>query len=306
MQSARPAVGLLYNSVTADVIAHAGDLVEYVAVMPGRLWYDFGPQAHSRADGRRFHRAFDVIDDFRRCAEDRLVAGHGLGLSLPSAMPLDEALLDAVAAMSRALGFRWFSEHLSVFITPKGSLPDAQAGLGLPVTYDEETFAIVAGKLARLRAALDCPVLMENGSFFTPIPDMDMSEPEFMNRLYREGHCETLLDLHNLYVTWRNGGDSLDDYLAAIDPDAVTEIHLGGGDEFQGFYLDSHSGLTPPEVWRHAFAHASRFRRLRAITFEFQESYYDRLGPAALAGELARMHELAAACAHAREPAHAG
>jgi hypothetical protein len=60
--------------------------------------------------------------------------------------------------------------------------------------------------------------------------------------------------------------------------------------------MDSHSGATPPEVWRYAFDYAPRFRRLRAITFEFQETYYERLGPEPLVAELTRMHELAACC----------
>jgi uncharacterized protein (UPF0276 family) len=114
------------------------------------------------------------------------------------------------------------------------------------------------------------------------------------------------LDLHNLYVGSRNDGTPPDAYLAALDPDAVEEIHLAGGDDFAGFYMDSHSGLTPTEVWRYAFDHVPRFRRLRAITFEFQETYYERLGPDALVAELTRMHELAACCNVASEAAHAG
>jgi hypothetical protein len=139
-------------------------------------------------------------------------------------------------------------------------------------------------------------LLLENGAFFTPVPDSDMTEPEFLNRLYREVGCGTLLDLHNLYVNMRNDGPSPDDYIAALDADAVGEIHLGGGDEFAGFYMDSHASLTPAEVWRVAFDHAPRFRNLRAITFEFQETYYDSIGAEALVEELVRMHELAATC----------
>ena len=33
-----------------------------------------------------------------------------------------------------------------------------------------------------------------------------LTEPEFLNRLYAELGCSTLLDLHNLYASWRNGG----------------------------------------------------------------------------------------------------
>jgi uncharacterized protein (UPF0276 family) len=297
----RPAVGLLYNPATPDLIARAPALVEYLAVMPDRLWFDFGP----RAGGARFHRTLGAVRAVRDHARGRLLSGHGIGLSLPSAIPLDEAFVAAVAGMSHGLGgFSWYSEHLSVFIAPKGSVPNAQAGLGLPLAYDDESFAIVGGKLRRLHEALGCPLLLENGAFFTPVPDSDMTEPEFLNRLHAEEGCGTVLDLHNLYVTWRNGGVSPDDYLAELDPNAVWEIHLGGGDEFAGFYMDSHSSLTPPEVWRVAFDHVARFRNLRAVTYEFQETYYQRIGAEALVDELGRMHDLAATCA--REPAHAG
>src|SRR5262249_35393144 len=160
----------------------------------------------------------------------------------------------------------------------------AQAGLGLPVVYDEETYGIVTRKLGRLREVLGCPLLLENGSFFTPVPDMEMTEPEFFNRLHAEGHCGALLDMHNLYVGWRNGGPEPARSLEQLDPEAVVEIHLGGGDDFAGFYMDSHSGLTPPEVWSYTMEFAPRFRRLRAITFEFQETYYERIGWEALVG----------------------
>lgn len=303
MSHTKPAVGLLYNPATPDLVAHAHGLVEYIAVMPDRLWFDFG----SQNEGRRFHRTLGAINEVRRVAKGRLMAGHGIGMSLPSAIPLDETFVQAVADMSIDLGgFLWYSEHLSLFLTPKGSVPNAQAGLGLPVVYDEETFEIVTSKLQRVRRALHCPLLLENGSFFTPVPDMDMSEPEFLNRLHRGGHSDTLLDLHNLYVCWRNGGPSPSEYIAALDPDAVVEIHLGGGDEFAGFYMDSHSGLTPAEVWCVAFECIPTFRNLRAITFEFQETYYNRIGVKALVKELERMHELASTCCPAGEAVYAG
>ncbi len=299
----RPAVGLLYNPASPDLIRYAPRLVEYIAVMPDRLWFDFG--THAR--GRRFHRTLGAMREVRRHAEGRILAAHGLGLSLPSAMPLDMAFVDAVARMSADLGgFRWFSEHLNLFLTPKGSVPNAQAGLGLPVVYDEEAFVLISGKLQQLHRALGCRLLLENGSFFTPVPDMDMSEPAFLNRLHAEGHCGTLLDLHNLYVNERNGGIRMDAYLDELDPDAVEEIHLAGGDDFAGFYMDSHSGLTPEEVWRVAFEYVPRFPRLRAITFEFQETYFERIGLKALAAELERMHELAACCMPERELVHVG
>lgn len=289
----RPRVGVLFNPTTPALLDHAPDLVEHLAVMPDRLWYDFGTEA---GEGR-FAPIAGALAEVRRYAEGRSLAGHGLGLSLPSAMPLDHAMLAAIDGIGAALGgFDWYSEHLNVFITPKGGVPNAQAGLGLPVIYDEETFALLAAKLDRVAAVLGCRVLMENGSFFTPVPDLDMSEPAFLNRLYREARCGTLLDLHNLLVNMRNDGAAIDDYLAALDPDAVEEVHLAGGDDGEGFYMDSHSTFTPEIVWEAAERYLPRCRNLRAITFEYQESYFDDLGLAGLAAELERMHDLAERC----------
>ncbi len=293
MVDTRPLVGLLYNPASPELIARAPDLVEYLAVMPDRLWYDFGPGAPAG----RFHRALGAMQQIRELAPNRTIAGHGIGMSLPSAMPLDEDLLAAVARMSRDLGpFEWFSEHLSVFIAPHGTVPNAQAGLGMPIAYDEESYRIVSTKLGRLREVLDCPLALETGAFFTPMPDCDLSEPQFLNRLHDEGYCETLLDLHNIYVSWRNGGPLPDDYLAELDPDAVIEIHLAGGDEFAGFYMDSHCDVTPPDVWDLAYSVVPGYGNLRAVTFEFQETYADQIGMSVLEEELRGMHALTRAC----------
>jgi uncharacterized protein (UPF0276 family) len=300
----RPTVGLLYNETTPELLAHAPALVEHLAAMPDRMWFDFGRQA----PGRRFHRSHAVIGELARHARGRTLAGHGLGLSLPSAMPLDEPMVAAVCDVARDVGgFAWYSEHLNLFVTPKGGVPNSQAGLGLPVVYDDEAYALIAAKLRRLQDALGCRLLLENGSFFTPVPDMDMDEPEFLNRLYREGLCGTLLDLHNLYVNARNDGADPVSYIDKLDLDAVEEVHLAGGDDEGGFYMDSHSTLTPQVVWDLAYRFLPRCRNLRAITFEYQESYFDDLGLRGLAAELERMHLLAQACeTEPAEAAHAG
>ena len=81
-----------------------------------------------------------------------------------------------------------------------------------------------------------------NGAVFTPVPNTEYSEPEFLNRLHSELGCGTLLDLHNLYVGQLNGVLSPIEYLDQLNPDCVYEIHVAVGDEMAGFYTDSHSG----------------------------------------------------------------
>jgi uncharacterized protein len=290
---ARPRVSLLYNPTTPELLAYAGSLVEHLSVMPDRLWFDHGIEQRQA----RFRLIGPALDELQQVAAGRPLSGHGLGLSLPSAMPLDEAMVQAVDDVAGLLGgFGWHSEHLNLFLTPQGGVPNAQAGLGLPVVYDDEAFEIIATKLQRLKTVMGCPQLLENGSFFTPVPDQPMSEPRFLGRLYREGHAGMLLDLHNLVVNARNGGIDPVDYLADVDLEAVVEAHIAGGDELNGFYMDSHATTTPEEVWALAHEWLPRCPRLRAITFEYQESYFEDIGLQRLGRELERMHVLAEAC----------
>ena len=291
-ENSRPLVGLLYNPTVPAVIDEVGGLVEYLAVVPERLWFDVG----RGASGGRFRPIEGAMDEIRRCAEGRTVSGHGVGLSLPTETSLDMELLNEITQLSSDLGFAWYSEHLTMFMTPHADAQSVQAGLALPIVYDQETFEILRSKIHQVQAALNCPFILENGSVFTSIPEMEMTEPEFLNRLYRETGCGILLDLHNLYVTARHGNIDPEEYLAAIDPEAVVEIHMAGGDELMGFYTDSHSRLASEPLWSWAYECAPRFTRLRAITFEYHESYFKVLEVGGIAEQLERMHELAEHC----------
>jgi uncharacterized protein len=295
MTPTRPMVGLLYNPAIPIVLDAIGPRVDFVEVIPDRLWYDFGTGARER-----FSHASAAIDELKRYAADRRVIGHGIGLSLPSAMPLDEALLDEVVDSHRDLSYQWYSEHLSMFLVPNRSVPNAQAGLGLPVVLDEEMLALVGGKVKQLGDAVGTRILLENPTVFSAIPEPEMTEPEFFNRLHAETGCGMLLDLHNLYANTINLGVSADEYLSALDPEIVVEIHLAGGDVLKGFHTDSHSRPTPDSVWTWAHEWAPRFPNLAAITFEYHESYHKRLGLEGVARELDLMHELASKVARAR------
>lgn len=291
----KPLVGLLYNPAIPIVLEAIGSRVDHIEVVPDRLWYDNGV-----GSPERFSLATEAIEELRRHAECHAVIGHGIGLSLPSAMPLDEELLAQVAATHEQFGFLWYSEHLSMFMVPDRSVPNAQAGLGLPVMMGEETLEIMEGKLRRMKEVLDTELLIENPTIFTEIPEQEFSEPEFLSHLHRRSGCGVLLDLHNLYANTVNLELSAHAYLAALAPETVIELHLAGGDRLQGFYTDSHSRLTPPEVWEWAYEWAPHFTNLRAITFEYHESYHQRLGIEGITAELDRMHALADAVAATR------
>lgn len=289
---ARPQIGFLWNPAGPEVLDRLGHLVDFIEVVPDRLWYDFGP-----GETPRFFHASEAIATLRAVARDRPLRGHGIGLSLPSAMPMDELVLDEVAGAHAALGFQAYSEHLSLFLVPGMSVPNAQAGLGLPVVHDAQTLEIVANKVSVLQKRLGVPIAMENATIFTAMPEPALSEPGFLNRLHEACGASTLLDLHNLHANCINLGWNAEDWLAELDPAIVTEIHIAGGDWLHGHYTDSHSNRSPPAVRALLERWAPRFPCLEAITFEYHESYHRRIGIDGLAEEFHWMHEVAEGCA---------
>lgn len=285
-----PTSGLLMNPTTPEILREAGDLVEHLAVIPERLVYDFGPCSPT---GQRFHHPRGWLEDVQQMVQGRPLTAHSFGLSLPSVRPLDGAMVSEMAWISEQLGgFDWFSEHLNVTIPSWQTDPHSNTSIALPVSYDQEVYGLLSQKLRLLRSRLNCRLLIENPATMIPLPEMEMSEPAFLNRLHRDGLAGTLLDLHNLLVSARNGGIDMGRYLEALDPAAVEEIHLAGGDEWDGFYTDSHSQLTPEELWDVAADFVPRCTNLRAITLEYNESYFEDFGIDGVVAELERMRRL--------------
>jgi uncharacterized protein (UPF0276 family) len=283
----RPLIGLLYSSAAPVVIDAAGALVESLDVIPERLYYDLGPQHPAR-----FHRVDGALAELRRHAAGRHTSGHGIGLSLPSDMPLDEELLDVVDDLAMTIGFAWYSEHLSSFATMRGAVPNAQAGLGLPVPYDDDVLTMLAAKVERVQDRLGMRLLLENPAVFTPVPGCDYREPEFLNKLARRTGCGVLLDLHNLYANERNNHADCDDYLDLLDLGNVVEVHVAGGTELFGVYTDSHAALTPPRVWELAHDYLPAMPALQSVIVEFHESSVEHIGVPSIVEELERMHEI--------------
>ncbi len=296
----RPSVGLLFNPTTPEVMEDVADLVEHLSVNPGQMFNDLGQESPC---GRRFAFPASLLETVAALREGRRLNGHSFSLSLPSASPLDDELVDAIAHVGDRLGgFAWLGEHLNVLIPPRGPEVHSEGGMALPVSYDAETLAWLSHKLQRLQQRTGLRLLLENPALLTPLVEMEMDEPTFLNSLHRHGHCGVLLDLHNLLVSERNGGLPMEQYLARLNPEAVEEVHLAGGEEIFGTYTDSHSQLTPEAVWSLARAFLPCCPNLRAITFEYNETYFDVIGRRGVQAELERMHRLAETCALAPTP----
>lgn len=180
------------------------------------------------------------------------VSLHGVGLSLGSADPLDEAHLEALARLARRVEPLFVSEHL------------CWSGLGgrhvndlLPLPFTQEAVAHVAARIQRVQERLGRRLLVENVSAYYAFPDATLGEAQFVAEVARRAGCGLLVDVNNVHVNAANHGLDARAWLEAMPREAVAQYHLAGHEAAGSLLIDTHAAPVSPEVWS-LFAHAVR------------------------------------------------
>jgi uncharacterized protein (UPF0276 family) len=278
-------VGLAFQTALRPFIEREIDRFDFLEVVPDILWTDLGPDAPER-----------YVDDpagvgFLGAVRERMpVIPHGIGMSIGSAHRFDLAHLEHIARWHDWLRFPWHSDHLA-FNFAEHADGEMNVGVTLPLPYDQATIDMLAPRIARVRERVPVPFLLENNVYFVTFPGEDYDEATFLNRLCESTGCGLLLDLHNVYCNCRNNGGDPRAFLDRLDLDNVVEIHIAGGLEHDGFYLDGHCGPTPPEVWDLVERVLPGCRNLGGIVFEILGSWVGEMGSERLIAELGMMRE---------------
>jgi uncharacterized protein (UPF0276 family) len=174
---------------------------------------------------------------------------HGVGLSLGSAEGLDAAHLDRIADLARRIEPALISEHLSWSIAGGLYLGDL-----LPLPMTEEALDIVSANILRTQDRLGRAILVENPSSYMLYRHSTIPESEFLAALAKRTGCLILCDVNNIYVSAANHGWSAEDYLTALPPDSIGEIHLAGHSvrtlaNGRDIRIDDHGSAIDPAVW---------------------------------------------------------
>jgi uncharacterized protein (UPF0276 family) len=277
-------VGIMYGGALTDFIARNADLIDVVSLTPEILW-------HEAVSGSRFRWIRRAVEAFEGCFASKGIVLHGIGLSIVGEVQLDLEHLDQVCSVAEKYGAQWYSEHLSAFrgIDQVGR---SHAGVGLPVPFDEATFEQVASHVTTVVERVGLPVLLENSAIYVEVPEADMTEAGFLNRLSDRTGSGVLLDLHNLFVNEVNLGWEAEAYLDELDLGNVVEMHVAGGEMLGEWYTDAHSGACPERVWELLGLAAPRAPALRLVTFELHDSRVPVLGEAGIAEQLSRVRAI--------------
>ena len=181
------------------------------------------------------------------------VSVHGVGMSIGSPHPLDEAHLSRFAEVVRRYDPGIVSEHLAWSTHDEGANRTFLNDL-LPVPYTRATLDRVASHVDRMQEALGRQMLLENPSTYVAFERSEMSETDFIAEVARRTGCGLLLDINNVFVTSTNQRTSPWAYLDAFPLHAVGEIHLAGhaedeDDEGEVLLIDAHDRPVADPVW---------------------------------------------------------
>ncbi|HWG90599.1 MAG TPA: DUF692 family protein, partial [Candidatus Thermoplasmatota archaeon] len=98
-------------------------------------------------------------------------------------------------------------------------------------------------------AALPCPLLLENVPHLVPLPG-DLDPPAFLARVAERSGCRLLLDLADIYVDARNGGEDPRAYLERFPLHRVAALRVAGVHEEGGIAVPRALSAVPEGVWR--------------------------------------------------------
>ncbi len=186
------------------------------------------------------------------------VSLHGVGLSIGSTDPLDQAHLRKLSRLIRDCEPMLVSEHLSWSSAGGRFLNDL-----LPLPYTEEALRHMASRVGEVQASLGRQILIENVSSYLRFCSSTLTEWDFLTALAGECGCGILLDVNNIYVNAMNHGFDAYRYLNAIPREAVQEIHLAGHSlnvvGSREIRIDTHGSQVCEPVWALYRAALSRF-----------------------------------------------
>ncbi|THJ24896.1 MAG: DUF692 domain-containing protein [Nitrospira sp. CG24E] len=169
---------------------------------------------------------------------------HGVGLSLGSTDPIDQAHLGKLKVLIDCFEPVFVSEHLSWSSVGGRSFNDL-----LPLPYTPESLDHVCARIDEVQTLLKRPLLIENITRYLTWQDSTIPEGIFMAEAAKRTGCGILLDINNLYVNAINFGLDPLEVLRAVPAQVVQEIHLAGFDRFGSMLIDTHGQPVFPEVW---------------------------------------------------------
>jgi uncharacterized protein (UPF0276 family) len=272
-------VGIVYSAALEPLFESHPEIADVLEIEPQTTWLE-------RPDRPGEILVRPEVDEHLASLPFRKLV-HSIGTPVGGSVPAIDAQLPLLRETVRKLGVPWASEHLAFNLTP-----DFFTGFFLPPRQTAAGLDVYVAAINRLADAVQVPLAIETGvNYMRPRQD-EIPDGEFVAELADRAGCGILLDLHNLFANERNGRQKVWEFLNQIPLDRVWEIHLAGGFEWGGYWLDAHSGAIPEALFALSREVVPHLPNLKAIVFEVFSSLLPSFGFDGVCAEMERLRVL--------------
>lgn len=276
-------VGFTFFIGFEDILKSNIDVVDVIEIEPQTYWY------RSEYDSSSYY----VDDDVKKkiVSFDCRKIVHSIGVPVGGTLPPEASQLRLLAETCDELDSPWISEHLS-FNRVKNNNKESFSGFFLPPRQTFDGILSAKRSINEISSVTHKPVAVENGVNYLQPRDDELSDGQFVSAVIEESNCGLILDLHNAWTNEINGRQTVEEFLSFISLERVWEIHLGGGFEIDGHYLDAHSGVIPKELISLTRNIVCRLPNLKAVIFELSPSYLSSVSPELIRRQMNILHSL--------------
>jgi len=272
-------VGITWSSAIEPVLDQHPELFDVVEFEPQTTWIK------TRHDSEPYGVSDSLLEHIAQLPGRKLV--HSIGVPVGGTLRPARDQLALLRHTIQNLNSPWVSEHLSFNATHQFC-----TGFFLPPRQTQEGVETVATSIRDLQNALPVPIAVETGVNYLRQRFDEMPDGVFVAVVVESADCGILLDLHNAFANAVNGRQSVEDFLFQLPLDRVWEIHIAGGFELEGFWLDAHSGAIPDPLLEIAKRVIPTLPNLKAIIFEIFPSFVPVVGSDLIRTQIEKLHEL--------------
>jgi len=260
-------VGITYFPQINNFIKEHNNLIKVIEIEPQTHWYEVDTSPS------KYKINFDILKRIKKLPQRKIV--HSVATPVGGKRSLKPPQFSLIKLTIDELDALWFSEHLSFNSYLLKEKEFKTSFFLCPIqTYEGIKDSVESIKV--ISSEIKIPFAIENGVNYLRPRKEEILDGDFIGSIIDRANCGIVLDLHNLWTNQVNGRQSINAFLKGICRERVWEIHLAGGNEEHGYYVDAHAGGIPKELINITKEIINYFPNLSTLIFEMTPSYLQK------------------------------